>query len=101
MLETSARNVLIWKIVKTKKLLYVREVQREQRELYRDRETDWQRDRKIMREICRKVHDVQDLRFHLRVSINLIFVASRIQIYDLKYNMFLLFLSKISYAILG
>ena len=69
MLETSARNVLIWKIVKTKKLLYVRGVQREHRE------KDWHRDRKIMREICRKVHDVQDLRFHLRVSINLIFCS--------------------------
>ena len=75
MLETSARNVLNLKMVKTKKLLYVREVQSEERELYRDRETGWQRDRKIMREICGKVHDVQDLRFHLRVSMNLIFCS--------------------------
>ena len=37
MLETSARNVLNLKMVKTKKLLYVREVQREHRELYRER----------------------------------------------------------------
>ena len=80
MLETSARSLLNLKIVKTKKSLYVGEVQREQREREREREKDsltyLQRDRKIMREICGKVDDVQDLRFHLRVSINLICVAS-------------------------
>ena len=75
MLETSARSLLNLKIVKTKKLLYVGEVQREQREREREKDslTYLQRDRKIMREICGKVDDVQDLRFHLRVSINLIF----------------------------
>ena len=79
MLETSARSLLNLKIVKTNKLLYVGEVQREQREREREREKDsltyLQRDRKIMREICGKVDDVQDLRFHLRVSINLIFCS--------------------------
>ena len=80
MLETSARSLLNLKIVKTKKLLYVGEVQRErERERERGREKDsltyLQRDRKIMREMCGKVDDVQDLRFHLRVSINLIFVS--------------------------
>ena len=81
MLETSARSLLNLKIVKTKKLLYVGEVQREQREREGERErekdslTYLQRDRKIMREMCGKVDDVQDLRFHLRVSINLIFCS--------------------------